>query len=253
MILSTSNLIRRESSSQQENLFVGGSHEPEYAAIRFTSSPEWSQTEKMSREFEALGLHLSAHPLDQYAYQLSKLKIVSSALLDSALADGVGRRIYMAGQLTSVQERVSQKGNRFAFLQFTDQSGIFEMTCFSELLASSREKLQEGNVLIIRAEAKVENGVPRLLAQRIDRVEDKIASAHSGIGIWVETDECLQDIKSILSEDGAGRAEVEIYIKDRASRIKISLPHHFQLSGECREKLKTVPGILKIQDIMEIA
>ena len=253
MILSTSNLIRRESSSQQENLFAGGSHEPEYAAIRFTSSPEWSQTEKMSREFEALGLHLSAHPLDQYAYQLSKLKIVSSALLDSALADGVGRRIYMAGQLTSVQERVSQKGNRFAFLQFTDQSGIFEMTCFSELLASSREKLQEGNVLIIRAEAKVENGVPRLLAQRIDRVEDKIASAHSGIGIWVETDECLQDIKSILSEDGAGRAEVEIYIKDRASRIKISLPHHFQLSGECREKLKTVPGILKIQDIMEIA
>ena len=253
MILSTSNLIRREANSQQQNLFATATNELKYAAIRFTDNPEWGQTEKMSREFEALGLHLSAHPLDQYAYQLSKLNVVSSASLDGVLADGNGGRIVMAGQLISVQQRVSQKGNRFAFLQFTDQSGIFELTCFSNLLALSTEKLQEGNVLVVQAEAKVESGVVRLFAQRIDRVEDKIASAHSGISIWVETDECLKDIKTILSEDGTGRAQVEIFIKDRASRIKVLLPHYFQLSGECRKKLKSLPGILKIQDITEIA
>ena len=62
---------------------------------------------------------------------------------------GIGQRIKMVGQLTSVQERVSQKGNRFAFLQFTDKTGGFEVTCFSDLLISNRDILQPGNILII--------------------------------------------------------------------------------------------------------
>ena len=251
IILSTSNLVRKEINSEQANLFAGGSNEPNYPKIRYLSIPDWGLIEKMSREFDALGLHLSAHPLDQYANQLSRLNVVSSASLNDLLAQGVGRRILMAGQLTSVQERISQKGNKFAFLQFTDKTGIFETTCFSDLLANNRDDLQEGNVLIIHADAKVDNGSIRLLAQRVDRVEEKIASAHSGIGIWIETSECLQDIKTILSEGGLGRAKVEIYVKDGDSQIKIILSDNFHLSGQCREKLKSVRGIFKIQDMTE--
>ncbi len=248
-ILNTSNFVRKEANSQQENLFAGGSDEPEYTAIRFSSHSEWSQSEKMSREFDALGLHLSAHPLDQYENQLARLKVVSSASLETMLFDGVARRVIMAGQLTSVQQRVSQKGNRFAFLQFTDKSGIFEITCFSDLLLKNRENLREGNILVMHLEAKLENGSVRLLAQRIERVEDKISASHRGIGIWLKTAECIEDIKTVLGEDGGGRASVAFYIEDVASHIQISLPNSFQLSGDCREKLKTISGILKIQDI----
>ena len=166
---------------------------------------------------------------------------------------GTGQRIKMVGQLTSVQERVSQKGNRFAFLQFTDKTGGFEVTCFSDLLISNRDSLQPGNILIIYLEAKIENGLVRLLAQRIMPLEDKIALAHSGLGIWLENADCLEDIKLILSEDGEGKAPVEINIKDAASQIKMILPNCFQLSGNCRKKLKSVPGIIKIEDILENA
>ena len=252
-ILSTSNLVRKENNSKQVSLFAGSNIEPEYAAIRFLDCPEWSQPEKIAREFEVLGLYLSAHPLDQYEYQLKKMNIKPSNSLYELDGQGTGQRIKMVGQLTSVQERVSQKGNRFAFLQFTDKTGGFEVTCFSDLLISNRDSLQPGNILIIYIEAKIENGLVRLLAQRIMPLEDKIALAHSGLGIWLENADCLEDIKLILSEDGEGKAPVEINIKDAASQIKMILPNCFQLSGNCRKKLKSVPGIIKIEDILENA
>ncbi len=252
-ILGTSNLVRKENNSQQVSLFAGSDIEPEYSAIRFIDCPEWSQPEKIAREFEVLGLYLSAHPLDQYEYQLKKMNIKPSNSLHELNGKGTGQRITMVGQLTSVQERISQKGNRFAFLQFTDKTGGFEVTCFSDLLISNRDSLQPGNILIIYLEAKIENGLVRLLAQRIMPLEDKIASAHSGLGIWVENADCLEDIKLILSEDGEGKAPVVINIIDTASQIKMILPNFFQLSGNCRKKLKSVPGIIKIEDILENA
>ena len=42
------------------------------------------------------------------------------------------------------QERTSQKGNRFAFIQLTDASGMYEATIFSERLTQAREMLELG-------------------------------------------------------------------------------------------------------------
>ena len=42
----------------------------------------------------------------------------------------------------SVQERVSGKGNRFAFVQLTDKAGLFEVTLFSETLQQHRDVLK---------------------------------------------------------------------------------------------------------------
>jgi DNA polymerase III alpha subunit len=43
----------------------------------------------------------------------------------------------MAGVILKKQEKVSQKGSKYAFLQLSDPTGIFEVTLFSELLAAS--------------------------------------------------------------------------------------------------------------------
>ena len=50
----------------------------------------------------------------------------------------------MAGLLLGKQERTSAKGNRFAFLQLTDQTGMFEATIFSDRLSAAREHLEPG-------------------------------------------------------------------------------------------------------------
>ena len=59
-------------------------------------------------------------------------------------------------------ERTSAKGNRFAFLQCSDQSGAFECVMFSELLSSKRNLLEAGQAILISVDGRLDGGdVPR--------------------------------------------------------------------------------------------
>ena len=66
-------------------------------------------------------------------------------------------RVRLAGKISSVQERVSAKGNRFAFVQLTDKAGMFEATFFSEALNAARPFLDSDAPVLLIADAKQEN------------------------------------------------------------------------------------------------
>ena len=61
------------------------------------------------------------------------------------LAGRTGNRAKLAGIVIGRQERTSAKGNRFAFVQLSDTSGMFEALVFSETLSTSRELLEPGH------------------------------------------------------------------------------------------------------------
>ena len=60
-------------------------------------------------------------------------------------------RVNLAGSVTAKQVRVSQRGNKFAFVQFTDQTGVFELTFFSDILTESMEMLDSDKPLLVAA------------------------------------------------------------------------------------------------------
>ena len=93
--------------------------------------------DRLREEFEALGLYLSAHPLDDYVDRLDRLKVITATEL-AAMIDSrnIRPRVNLAGSVTAKQGRISQRGNKFAFVQFTDQTGVFEITFFSDILWS---------------------------------------------------------------------------------------------------------------------
>ena len=49
----------------------------------------------------------------------------------------------------SRQPRTSARGSRFAFVQLSDMTGVFEITLFSEILAQTRTLLDSGQPLIV--------------------------------------------------------------------------------------------------------
>ncbi|MGB2289336.1 MAG: DNA polymerase III subunit alpha, partial [Candidatus Puniceispirillaceae bacterium] len=80
LLLSHADAMRREAESNQDNLF-GGTGETDIDAIRLRPENDWAAMDRLKEEFDALGLYLSAHPLDSYASQLSRLRIVTHAAL----------------------------------------------------------------------------------------------------------------------------------------------------------------------------
>ena len=248
-ILSHADTMRREAESDQAMLFgqASGTHDN---SIRLNKVPDWAGMDRLKEEFDVLGLYLSAHPLDSYTNQLGRLRVTSFAKLSESVATGhVPERINLAGLVTAKQIRMSRRGNRFAFIQLTDQTGVFEITLFSDVLAAASGLIHLEKPLYIAANVKLEGNAPRLIAARIDLLDDAIAAWHGGVCLWLRDVSPLDDLKSALKQDGPGKAEVRLQTMVSGHEIQIALPGRFKLSGDLRQQLRRMPGILNVQEL----
>ena len=159
------------------------------------------------------------------------------------------QRLNLAGLVTAKQVRISQRGKRFAFVQFTDQTGVFEVTFFSDVLAEANDLLDSGKPLLISANLKVEDNGPRLLAARVQLLDDAIADWHGGVRLWMQDENPLERLKAALKSDGPGKAEVKIQLNVKGKEVCIRLPGRFKLSGDLRQELRRMPGILGVSDL----
>ncbi|HEY1382768.1 MAG TPA: DNA polymerase III subunit alpha, partial [Dongiaceae bacterium] len=132
-------------TSTQSSLFGDAAK----AKVSLSTTLDWSSMERLQHEFGAIGFYLSAHPLDAYGASLKRLDVVSHADLGSWMRSRGSSRAKVAGLLLGKQEKTSAKGNRFAFLQLTDQSGMYEATIFSDRLQAAREHLEPGRALLL--------------------------------------------------------------------------------------------------------
>ena len=247
-LLGQSDFYRKEAQSSQSNLFGADSVDAS-PVFRFSEGPDWTQSDRLKLEFEALGLYLSSHPLDSYHAQLAKLNVTPSNQIAAAMQSQMSARVRLAGKISAVQERVSAKGNRFAFVQLTDKAGMFEATFFSEALNAARPLLDSDAPVLLSADAKQENDTIRLLAVRLQSLDEAIAMHHSGLGLKIADASCLLPIKDALREDGGGLAPLKFVVMEGTREIEITVPTKFRLSGGLRQKLHTIPGIVSMFEI----
>lgn len=172
--------IHEEKSSDQISLFGGaGSGETALRTPAFANVQDWMPLERLEHEFGAIGFYLSAHPLEGYARALEKLRVIPSAMISTR----VGREytpIALAGIVTGKKIKMGQRG-RFAFITLSDAAGVFEVSIFDEeLLGQSRDLLENGSLLLIKADAKADEGGTRVIATAIRRLDDAAKDVSGG-------------------------------------------------------------------------
>ncbi len=100
--------------------------------LRLPDMPDWPPMERLGFEAEAIGFHLTAHPLDVYAKALRRLGTTACAQVETVAQAGV-TRVRLAGTVVAQKERVTRTGNRMAWVRITDASGSCEVTLFAEV------------------------------------------------------------------------------------------------------------------------
>ena len=247
-VLGYAETVWRDSQSSQDSLF-GGDNALD-STVRLRRCDDWSGMDRLREEFESLGLYLSAHPLDGYVGRLEKLKVISASDLAAMIESrNLKPRVNLAGSVTAKQVRVSQRGNKFAFVQFTDQTGVFEVTFFSDILAESQALLDSDMPILVSANLRLEENGPRITAARVQALDEAIAAWNGGVGIWLQDERPLSALKSLLEEDGPGRAEVKLRMIMDDQEVSVALPGRFKLSGEARRSMRQIPGILSVQEL----
>ncbi|MGB5092035.1 MAG: DNA polymerase III subunit alpha, partial [Parvibaculum sp.] len=232
-----------ERETRQVNLF-GDASSAASANPALPQAEVWLPMQRLTEEFNAIGFYVSGHPLDDYQTALRRDGVVTYAEL---LARG-NTAEKIAGTVTSRQERKSKKGNPFAFMSLSDPTGQFEIVVFSEVLAAARELMEPGQSIVIAVEIDRTGDELKLRAQSIRPVEQVVANTAAGMRVFLEDQAPLAALKSRLTDKGKGLVQL-VLMGEGGREIELRLPGGYHITPQIRGAIKSVPGIVEVQEI----
>jgi DNA polymerase III subunit alpha len=243
--------VHEAASSQQVSLFgEAGADLPE---PRLLGRDDWLPIERLTQEHQAIGFYLSGHPLDDYMGPLKRKDVMTLAELTLAAQNGpmVAK---LAGAVASKQERKSAKGNRFAFVQLSDPTGLYEVTVFSDTLEAARDVLEAGQNVVLNVEAHLEGETLKLLARGAQPI-DQVAAQAGGVSlrIYLEGAGAVASVASILGRLEPGRTKGQVIIcitdTDLGQEIDMVLPQDYPITPQVKGAIKAVGGVLLVEEV----
>jgi DNA polymerase-3 subunit alpha len=233
-----------EAGSGQIGLFGGA----ELEELRLPDIPDWPDIERLGFEAEAVGFHLTAHPLDGFKTLLRRLGAVPLNQVP-ARAELGRARVKLAGCMVSIKERPTRTGSRMAWLALSDIGGGCEVTLFSEVLARCRELLTPGTPLLVTADIGMEGESLRITAQEVTSLDRAAAEAGADMRVWLKQTEAVGSIRTILAREGRGKGRIFLVPMLDEQEVEITLPGFYSVTPRLRQALKMLPGVERVDEV----
>ena len=242
-----------EASSGQIGLFgavpgapgAGGGVEP----LRLPAVEDWPEMERLGFEAEAVGFHLTAHPLDSYAPLLRRLGAVASNRMEERAQQG-GGRVKLAGCVVNVKERITRTGSRMAWVRLSDGGGSYEVTLFSEVLGRARDLLAPGGSVIVTVDLRMEGDAMRITALDVVGLDRAAAEAGAGLRVWLGESVSVSALQAVLGREAKGRGKVVLLPRLGVSQdVEIPLPGGYTVTPRLAHALKALAGVEKVEEV----
>lgn len=210
---------------------------------------EWSNKDKLSGELDSLGFYLSAHPLDEHKTALKRLGVSASATLMETLSSGTSQ-VNLAGVVMEKRIRVSPRG-RFAYLQLSDASGIYEVAVFDEkLLDANPTLLEAGAMVMLAVEARKDEGSVRMVATGLNALSAATAHHCYVYAIEIADLNTLPLLKEHLGESSnAGNASIRITLEVDSAAVDVILPGRYRVDTDTVHSVRSLSGIRKMEEV----
>ena len=248
ILVEYSNICFSEKYTGQNNLFGETNNLLSYPDLKLIE--DWNSSEKLKKEYEAIGFYLSAHPLDDYSKLFKSQKIEKFSELNEILKSGP-KLIKISGSVLSKQERISSKGNKFAFIQFSDPSGFFEVTAFSDILDLYNNLLQPSQNLILSCQATLEENQPKLLLRKVEKISDVLNSLEDlGIRIFIDDHNAVTFLKEqleILNNENLKKSPIKIVVISKEFDVELDLPNSYRITNDVINSINHIPGVLQVE------
>jgi DNA polymerase-3 subunit alpha len=257
-------------ATAQVSLFegVGVAVEPPPLA----SVADWAPSDRLEQEAASIGFYISGHPLDDYSEALRRKRVLTFAELNGALGIGdAGARsaasisCRLSGVVSAKQERKSQKGTPFAFVQLSDPTGLYEIVVFSATLLESRALLEPGAKVVISVDAEREGDQVKLRAVGVQDIEQAVQGAESaGIAVHIGDPDAIISIRQSLEAlCGEARPQprdlgppprgfrtVEIVAAPTGENweARLLLPDYYPIKTQARSALRAIPSVRDVEE-----
>lgn len=143
------NKMAQEAASNQASLFGGSGDSSASLKPRVGHIEPYGEIEKLNIEKEMVGLYITGHPLDQYAFEMKFFTNTEISQLKDLEALR-GRDIKMGGVVSSVQHRMTKTGKPFASMTLEDYNDSHTFFLFSDTYLKFKTFLETGWFLYIK-------------------------------------------------------------------------------------------------------
>ncbi|WP_456430919.1 DNA polymerase III subunit alpha [Thermosulfuriphilus sp.] len=215
----------------QISLFdIAGAKNNRAEGLNLPDVPEWSDTELLAHEKEALGFYISGHPIDPYEQWLSRISGVNSQMV-SEMRDGA--RVCLGGIIRSVKEITTRRGDKMGFVLLEDRHGLIEIVCFSEIYRQMRPLIEAEAPIFVQGTVNRDERGAKVIADQVFHLEEAQKVALGSVTIRIEagriTPEDFSELKEILLAH-PGRCPVSLnIIYPEEGEVEIELPEEFSV------------------------
>jgi DNA polymerase III subunit alpha len=242
-ILGGAQAAQRERDSGQVSMFGGDGAAEE---LRLTTIPDWPVHERLGEEFSAMGFYLSGHPLDSYGPALKRLGAATYAAMTEDRRRGFKAKL--AGTVIKKSERRGRNDQMFAFVSFSDPTGMFEIMLFPEVLAASRPLLEAGKSLLIHCSVEWDGDEMKLRAASILDLDQAAAQAGEGMTVRLADSAALGALAAELSQPGKGLVSL-VVPGNAGEEVEIELKKRIAVNATLRNRIAALPGVLAVEAV----
>lgn len=228
----------QQDKAANSNTLFGGFDAIEIPKPEIPKCEPWSTLERLKREKDLIGIHLSAHPLDQYRVAIQYGCSAQLADMES-IKNGEDCTFTVAGMVTASRSGISRNGNPYGMLTVEDYSGSFEFPLWGKDYTTYAGFMKENIFLAIRGKVQERGadrryqrekkpGEPRQPELKITSIEllgdvaDKMVTRLTLMfDLERITSEVNQDLFSLLS-DNQGSSELHVVLHDPSSSTCLS-------------------------------
>ena len=228
--------MQDQESSSQVSLFGGDSgidiQEPELPMV-----DEWNNLKLLKRERDVNGIFLSAHPLDNYKFEIQtfvKNSIAEMENLETFVAGSSYRDYTITGIISNVQVKTSRNGKEMGVFTLEDHEGTREFVLFGKQFLNFREFLVDDIMVLIRGRVHRPNWAKNDSSARLYADITKIILLSEVFEREARSIDIMSDVNDVIvhrwHELGdilrkyPGDCKVTFHVKDPITRVSVAMP-----------------------------
>jgi DNA polymerase-3 subunit alpha len=236
--------VKRNEAMGQDSLFGGLDDVAGFSGLTVVvpQLAEWDKQTLLGFEREMLGLYVSDHPLLGIEHILAAASdcTVGSLLTEDDRADG--STVCVGGLVTSVQRKMTKKGDTWAIVTLEDLEGGVDIMLFPSTYALAAPLLVQDAVLVVKGRLRRrDEGVPEVAATEVT-VPDLNTTAAGPVVITLPATRCtpptVDRLKDVLSTH-PGVTDVHLRLSTASSTTVMRLD----------ERLRVTPGPSLMADL----
>ncbi len=214
--------IKRNEAIGQDSLFGGLDDDAGGGfgiSVTIPEIDEWDKMTLLGHERDMLGLYVSDHPLLGLEHVLSNGTdcTIGQLMLDEERPDGAP--ITISGLVTSVQRKITKRGDAWAMVTLEDLDGAIDVLLFPSAYQLASTYLVEDAILMVKGRLSRSKDQPEIMGQEVS-VPDISEGPSGPVVITLPSTRCtapvVDQLKDVLGSH-PGMTEVRLRLLTRES------------------------------------